>query len=502
MLCMETVIKVRRLHFKDKLSQRAIAERLGISRTTVRKYLKQELTQAPSFTRTRIHYPKLGNFIPLLTERLNHEIQLPERQRHTARRHFEWLQDQGFEGQYCSVSAFIRKFNQQHQPSSPPAFIKQRFAPAEAYQFDWSIETVQIAGLAIKVNVAHFRLCHSRACFVVAYPNQKIDMLIDAHNQAFSFFGGVPNRGIYDNMKTAVKSIGKGKERTFNDQFLCMMSHFLIEPVACTPASGWEKGQVERQVKTLRKRLFQPMLAFHSLYELNAYLKEQCLRLMEGSKHPEMTALNVSQALQQERLALNTYQPYLGLRLEVLRVNSQSLVRIDNHQYSVPVACVGKAITAHISAHSIRLTNGSQLLAEHTRSFQRSGISYQPSHYLDLLERKPGALRNGEPFLDWALPKPIKQLQSLLMKQIRGDKAMVKLLALMSEYDTDLALTAAELALEEGMVTPEAVLNIINRLKEPLPPKLSIDDIPLTLPPSVNCQQYDSLLTKGSYAKG
>lgn len=79
---------------------------------------------------------------------------------------------------------------------------------------------------------------------------------------------------------------------------------------------------------------------------------------------------------------------------------------------------------------------------------------------------------------------------------------MVKLLALMSEYDTDLALTAAELALEEGMVTPEAVLNIINRLKEPLSPKLSIDDIPLTLPPSVNCQQYDSLLTKGSYAKG
>ena len=244
------------------------------------------------------------------------------------------------------------------------------------------------------------------------------------------------------------------------------------------------------------------MLAFHSLHELNAYLKEQCLRLMEGSKHPEMTALNVSQALQQERLALNTYQPYLGLRLEVLRVNSQSLVRIDNHQYSVPVAYVGKVITAHISAHSIRLTNGSQLLAEHTRSFQRSGISYQPFHYLDLLERKPGALRNGEPFLDWALPKPIKQLQSLLMKQIRGDKAMVKLLALMSEYDTDLALTAAELALEEGMVTPEAVLNIINRLKEPLPPKLSIDDIPLTLPPSANCQQYDSLLTKGSYAKG
>ena len=170
-------------------------------------------------------------------------------------------------------------------------------------------------------------------------------------------------------MKTAVKSIGKGKERTFNDQFLCMMSHFLLSQWPVHLASDWEKGQVERQVKTLRKRLFQPMLAFHSLHELNAYLKEQCLRLMEGSKHPDMKALNVSQTWKQERLALNTYQHYLGLRLEVLQVNSQSLVRIDNHQYSVPVACMGKTITVHISTHSIRLPMGRNCLRNTPTAF-------------------------------------------------------------------------------------------------------------------------------------
>lgn len=497
MLHMQTIIKVRRLHFKDGLSQRIIAKKLNLSRTTVRKYLQQESVQPPFFNRTQIHYPKLGPFISVLTERLHQEITLPKSQHLTARKHFEWLRDQGFQGQYCAVAAFVRQFYQQYQPAPPTAFIKQRFAPADAYQFDWSFETVRIAGVETRVSVAHFRLCHSRAFFIVAYPNQKMDMLIDAHNQAFSFFGGVPNRGIYDNMKTAVTRIGKGKERTFNNQFLCMMSHFLIEPVACTPASGWEKGQVERQVRTLRQQLFQPMLSFPSWDELNAYLREQCGRMMATAKHPDEPSLTVTQALEQERLALSAYRPYQGARLEVLRVNSQSLVRIDNHQYSVPVAYVGQTITAHISATTIRFMVDSQLIAEHSRRFQRGGISYQPLHYLALLERKPGALRNGEPFMDWALPDPIKQLQNRLLKQPGGDKVMVRLLSLMSDYDMDLALTAAELALEEGILTPEAVLNIINRLKEPLLPKFSISTISLHCPPQVNCQQYNHLL-KGS----
>lgn len=97
---------------------------------------------------------------------------------------------------------------------------------------------------------------------------------MDAHNEAFEFLGGACSRGIYDNMKTAVIAIQAGKERTWNEQFLGLMNHYLIEPVACTPASGWEKGQVERQVKTLRKRLFEPTLSFTNLQELNTYLRE------------------------------------------------------------------------------------------------------------------------------------------------------------------------------------------------------------------------------------
>ena len=122
------------------------------------------------------------------------------------------------------------------------------FAPGEAYQFDWSYEVVLIGGTTVTVKVAHLRLCHSRMLFVRAYPRETQEMVFDAHDRAFAFFKGACTRGIYDNLKAAVDAIFVGRERAYNRRFLQMCSHYLIEPVACTPASGWEKGQVENQV--------------------------------------------------------------------------------------------------------------------------------------------------------------------------------------------------------------------------------------------------------------
>ena len=270
MLCMETIAKVRRLFHKEHLSQREIAKKLQLDRRTVRKYLYS--TELPVYRREQYNHPKLGPFKNHLIERLALEMQQPKQQWLTAVRHYEWLCSLGFEGKYPCISRFVRKFRDEYK-STPKVFIPQYFPASESYQFDWSIEKICLDGEVIKVNVAHFRLCHSQAYFIKAYPRQTLEMLIDAHNHAFMFFEGTPLRGIYDNPKTIVKEIGKGKERVFNDGFLAMMNHFLIEPIACTPAAGWEKGQVERQVQTLRKRLFLPMLAFNSFSELNDYLQ-------------------------------------------------------------------------------------------------------------------------------------------------------------------------------------------------------------------------------------
>lgn len=492
MLCMETILKIRRLYHKDGLSQRKIAEKLHLSRRTVRKYLN--IVEIPEYQRQYTDSPKLGPYKERLVERLKEEMDKPPSQRLTAVRHFEYLQSLGFEGKYPCVSRFINRYKATFSPSTSAVFIPQKFPLGESYQFDWSIEKVVLNGIETTVNIAHFRLCHSRAYYVRAYFRQTLEMLMDAHNHAFAYFGGVPSRGIYDNPKTIVKQIKSGKERSFNEGFLTMMNHFLIEPVACTPASGWEKGQVERQVQTLRKRLFRPLLAFSSLEELNNYLRDWCARRIQTQPWVEDKQQTVSQRLEKEREKLSPFKPYLGYRTTRLLVNTSALILFDAHRYSVPCHLCGKEVIAQIGAQEIVLVYQHQIVARHPRQFTKGGTSYNPLHYLSALKRKPGALRHGEPFQGWALPAAIQTLQHHLLKQPRGDKAMVKLLSLIADFGEDIGVTAAELALEQGLPTVEAVLNIILRLTEPTVPKIESRHVALSCPPKANLSQFDQLL--------
>ena len=96
--------------------------------------------------------------------------------------------------------------------------------------------------------------------FVRAYRARAQEMVFDAHDRTFAFLKGACTRGIYDNMKTAVEAVFRGKDRQFNRRFLEKCGHYLVEPTACTPAAGWEKGQVENQVGLVRERFFTPRL--------------------------------------------------------------------------------------------------------------------------------------------------------------------------------------------------------------------------------------------------
>jgi transposase len=182
----------------------------------------------------------------------------------------------------------MRRFERRRH-SVATAFIPLSFSPGEAYQFDFSHEHVELGGIEQVVKVAHTRLCHSRAFFLVAYPRESQEMVFDAHARAFAFLGGVARRGIYDNMKPAVDAIFVGRERNYNRRFLVMCNHYLIEPTACTPGAGWEKGQVENQVGNVREWVFTPKLRFADLAELNTHLTARCLELARERIHPEQT---------------------------------------------------------------------------------------------------------------------------------------------------------------------------------------------------------------------
>lgn len=120
-------------------------------------------------------------------------------------------------------------------------------------------------GERLKLKVAHFKLAHSRAFTLRAYRQETHEMLFDAHNHALGVLGSVPTRGLYDNMKTAVDRIGRGKARVVNACFTAMTSHYLFEAVFRNPASGWEKGQVEKNVRDARRRIWQGVPALRAL---------------------------------------------------------------------------------------------------------------------------------------------------------------------------------------------------------------------------------------------
>src|SRR3978361_1152218 len=147
------------------------------------------------------------------------------------------------------------------------------------------------------------------ACCLRGPIRESQEMVFDAHNRAFAFFKGACRRGIYDNMKTAVETIFVGKERAYNRRFQQMCGHYLVDPVACTPASGWEKGQVENQVGVVRERFFTPRLRVKSYDELNGWLLDQCVAYAKAHPHPENKETTVWQSFEVERPSL---VPYVG----------------------------------------------------------------------------------------------------------------------------------------------------------------------------------------------
>lgn len=285
MLVVETVVRIRREYAGGK-AIKAIARDLRLSRKVVRKAIRAP-EGAFDYHGTVQPLPRLGPFQERLDTLLTENEARHWRNRLRMTRIHDLLCREGFEGSYDAVRRYARRWAEARRKDAGdgvPAFIPLLFQPGEAYQFDWSHEDVEIAGKPMRLKVAHMRLCASRAVYVRAYPRETREMVFDAHARGFAFFGGVPLRGIYDNMKTAVTTVFVGKERVFNRCLLVMADHYMVEPTACSPAAGWEKRQVENQVQTIRGRFFQPRLRFASIEELNGWLEAE--RLRWAALHP------------------------------------------------------------------------------------------------------------------------------------------------------------------------------------------------------------------------
>jgi transposase len=426
---------------------------------------------------------------------LANEAKAP-RERLTLIRIFEELRGRGYDGSYDAVRRYGRRWAKDRGQTTATAYVPLSFAPGEAYQFDWSHEIVLLNGVTVTVKAAHVRLCHSRMLFVRAYPRETQEMVFDAHDRAFALFKGTCGRGIYDNMKTAVETVFVGKNRLYNRRFLQMCSHYLVDPVACTPASGWEKGQVENQVGLVRERFFTPRLRFKSYDELNAWLLDKCIAYAKAHHHPELTGQTIWEVFEAERPKLVPYAGrFDGFHAVPASVSKTCLVRFDNNKYSVAASAVGRPVEVHAYADRIIIRQDGRIVAEHSRSFGRGETIYDPWHYVPVLARKPGALRNGAPFKDWVLPAAMERIRRELAGADDGNRQMVDILTAVITDGLPAVEAACAEAMAQGVHSADVVLNILARQRHHDPPATITTPAALTLrhAPVADCARYDNL---------
>jgi hypothetical protein len=249
-------------------------------------------------------------------------------------------------------------------------------------------------------------------------------------------------------------------------------------------------------VGNVRERLFVPRPRFKTLADLNGWLIDECVRYAKEQAHPEHRDRTVFEVFEAERGKLIPYPgPFDAYRSTSASVSKTCLVRFDNNKYSVNAKAVGRPVDVYAYADRIVLRQNGEIVGEHARSFGRDQIEYDPWHYVPVLARKPGALRNGAPFKNWELPASIGRVQRKLKGQKDGDRQMVSILtAVLTDGLVAVEASCAE-ALSEGVHSADVILNILARSSEPaaIGPVATPARLELSLPPCADCARYDGL---------
>ena len=494
---MDMIGKVRRMKLRDQLSLSEISKRTGLARNTVKKWLNAPGDEPPKYER-RATERKPTAFEGTLMQALAADAHRPKQSRRSARALFSQIQAQGYRGGYSAVTDFIRAWRTRSDSSPAKAFVPLSFELGEAFQFDWSDEAMVVGGVFYNVQVAHLKLCASRAFWLVAYPSQGHEMLFDAHTRSFQALGGVARQGIYDNMKTAVDKVKRGKGRIVNARFAAMCSHHLFDPDFCNVASGWEKGVVEKNVQDSRRRIWIEASArrFGSFIELNAWLAERCRSVWADTSHPIHRQFTVGEMLELERGHLMSMPTLFDGYVERLaRVSSTCLVVAARNRYSVPCEWAGHIVSTRVDPERVEVAAMDAVVASHARLSGSGQTVFDWQHYIEVVQRKPGALRNGTPFLD--LPPALLRLRQSLFRHPGGDRVMAQVLAVVPQAGLEAVLVAVELVLEgmapSGSISVEHVRNVLARLNTPVTPMQAETALQLTLAPKADTARYDRL---------
>ena len=413
--------------------------------------------------------PKIGPWKASWTGCCRRTKARPARERLTLIRVFEELRGLGYEGGYDAIRRYAQAWRREHGGQVGDAYVPLSFAPGEAYQFDWSHEIVLIGGVTTTVKVAHVRLCHSRMPFVRAYPRESQEMVFDAHDRAFAFFkGACTSRHLRQH-----EDGGGGDLRRQGARLQSPL------PADVRPLSG-RAGRLHAGVglgegpgrEPGRQRARALLHAAASGEELRraerAGSSTACLAYAKAHRHPEFRDQTILEVFEAERPRLVPYAGrFDGFHAVPASVSKTCLVRFDNNRYSVAASAVGRPVEVRAYAERIEIRQDGRVVGEHRRCFGRDQTIYDPWHYVPVLARKPGALRNGAPFKDWVLPAGLERIRRKLAGASDGDRQMVDILDGGAQRRAAGGRSRLREALSEGVHSADVILNILARRREP-----------------------------------
>ena len=433
--------EIRRKRLVEGLSQRAVALELGYARGTAAKAIEHPIPPGYRQTTPRAK-PIIDPVSPIIEAWLEDDLRRPAKQRHSATRVHERLcEEHGFQG---SASA-VRRYIQASRQHSREVFMPLQFDPGEEGQVDWHDGWLIENGVERKAQFFCMRLCYSKASFVRAYERANLESFLDGHVRAFEYFGGIPKRLAYDNLKSAVITVGRGNE----------------------------KGDVENLAKRSRRTYLTPVPEVRSLDELSVKLLEACrqdLQLPAARPHHEKTRRELFE--QEQRCFL----PLPAQRFEACReistfADKRSLVQVQTNSYSVPVRWAHHSALIKAFVDRIEIWGEQQRVAVHRRSYATGHYILEPAHYLKLLEIKPGSLDNARAFKG----QPWGEEFTILRRELeyrygeQGTRKYINVLLLFAQYPEQEVNEAVKVCVRRRAFSDEAVLSLL-RNEPPRPP--------------------------------
>ena len=471
---MDLYLKVR-LACGEGMSQREAARHFNISRDSVRKMLA--FSVPPGYRRQKpIKRPKLDGFTEIIDAWLDGDREVHRKQRHTAKRVYDRLREEhGFAGGYTIIKDYIRE----RERRGREMFVPLAHPPGDA-QADFGEATVIIGGVEQKAYFFVLDLPHSDACFVRAYPAATAEAWMDGHVHAFGFFGGVPQSILYDNDRCLVSKILADGTRQRARLFSALQSHYLFRDRYGRPGKGNDKGKVEGIVGYARRNFMVPIPRCASWEAFNADLEVQCLKrqndILRGHKE------TINERLRRDLAAMKALPgaPFEACAQASGQVSSQSLVRYETNDYSVPVAYGHQDVWVRGYVDQVVIGCRGEVIARHPRCYDREDVVFDPVHYLPLIERKINAFDQAAPLVGWELPEEFHTLRRLMEAHMlkMGRREYVQVLRLLETFGLDDLHGAVKDALRLRVTGFDAIRHLLLCRIEKRPPKLDMASYP------------------------